>query len=132
MLFTTAEYQQLIDNGKMKQKPHTIIPVVKWIIPEFDFIFLATTIKPFTTDIEIAHGFGMRNNGKEQISRCYIRNNGNHKELVGMDARKDPDFVAEFPLSAYEKIAKDKKSLITNTDTMRALMGDNVVEREIA
>ncbi|PKV50858.1 Protein of unknown function (DUF2958) [Aquimarina sp. MAR_2010_214] len=132
MLFTANEYQQLIDNGKTQRKFDTFLPVVKWIIPEFDFTFLAVLIKPFTGEIEIAHGFGLKDNGKEQLSRAYIRINGNHKELVGMDARKDNDFVGKFPLWVYEKIAKEQGTLITNRDTVKVLLDGLVPEREIA
>lgn len=122
MLFTTNEYRQLIENGQMCGESNPIMPVVKWIIPEFDFTFLATLIKPFTDNIEIVHGFGLKNNGKEQLSRTYIRNNCRYKELVGMEARKDPDFIPTFPIWIYEVIAKEKGSLITNVDTIDTLL----------
>ncbi len=132
MLFTSNEYQQLVENGKKRCNPETIVPVVKWIIPEFDFTFLAALIRPFTGEIEIAHGFGLKHNGKEQLSLVYIRTNGHQKELVGMNARKDDDFIAVFPLWAYEKIAKQKGTLITNRDTVQVLLDGLVPEREIA
>jgi hypothetical protein len=110
-LFTTAQYNQLIENGSMANRDKDHIPVTMLTLPFTACIWLLTELDPDNPDIAFGLcdlGMGFPELGYVSISEIQSVND----PVFKMTVFNNTLFKAEYPISAYAEAARVHSEIV--------------------
>lgn len=106
-LFTKAQFDQLLDNGRTRDADN--VPVVRLFIPETRCIWLFTEIDPVEPDI--AFGLCDLGAGRPELGSVSIRDLLGVRARMGLRVERDQTFTGKYPLYVYAEAARRTQAI---------------------
>ena len=113
-LYTKAQFEQLLANGRHRDQDHS--PVVKLFTPDAGCTWLLSEIDPEEPDI--AFGLCDLGLGFPELGCVSLAELGSVRGKLGLSIERDLSFTAEHPMSVYAEAARQAEGITEDNQAL--------------
>lgn len=117
-LFTKAQFEQLIANGRNRDQDHP--PVVKLFTPDAQCTWLVSEIDPDENDL--AFGLCDLGMGYPELGYIDLIEIRAARGQLGLRVERDFSFTGKYPMSIYAEAARQAEHIVENDSTLQQVV----------